>query len=176
MDENETGTATIKGGENKFSLTNPSTGYHYAYKGGYVIRPDHTHSYTYSGSGAVITEKCDCGHNDTATISSQAGYAVYRVHNNAAESMKANPGRGEEEFKAEGRYITIYAQKFSTYAIGYTESSGNNNNSNSQASGGGGSSTPVYPSQHRGAGAWFCHHPPGEPRKGRSSDDHAHSR
>ena len=145
MDENETGTATIKGGENKFSLTNPSTGYHYAYEGGCVIRPDHTHSYTYSGSGAVITEKCDCGHNATATISIQAGYAVYRVHNNAAESMKANPGRGEEEFKVEGSYITIYAQKFSTYAIGYTESSRNNNNNQTSGGGGGGSSTPVYP-------------------------------
>ena len=61
----------IKGGENKFSLTNLSTGYHYAYEDGYVIRPDHTHSYTYSGSGsgAVITETCTCGHNATATIS-----------------------------------------------------------------------------------------------------------
>lgn len=62
----------IKGGENKFSLTNPSDGYHYAYEGGYVIRPDHTHSYTYSGSGAVITETCTCNHSATATISIQA--------------------------------------------------------------------------------------------------------
>ena len=65
----------IKGGENKFSLTNPSNGYHYAYEGGYVIRPDHTHSYTYStysGSGAVITETCTCGHNATATLSIRA--------------------------------------------------------------------------------------------------------
>lgn len=59
----------IKGGENKFSLTNLSTGYHYAYEGGYVIRPDHTHSYTYSGSGAVITETCTCNHSATATLS-----------------------------------------------------------------------------------------------------------
>ena len=62
----------IKGGENKFSLTNPSNGYHYAYEGGYVIRPDHTHSYTYSGSGTVITETCTCNHSATATISIQA--------------------------------------------------------------------------------------------------------
>lgn len=60
----------IRGGEDKFNLTYPSGGYRYAYEGGgYVIRPDHTHSYTYSGSGAVITEKCDCGHSATATIS-----------------------------------------------------------------------------------------------------------
>ena len=63
----------IKGGENKFSLKNNSDGYHYAYEGGYVIRPDHTHSYTYSGSDAVITETCICGHNATATISIRDG-------------------------------------------------------------------------------------------------------
>lgn len=60
----------IKGGENKFNLTNPSGGYRYAYEsGGYVIRPDHTHSYTYNGNGSSITEECDCGHSATATIS-----------------------------------------------------------------------------------------------------------
>ena len=65
----------IQGGENKFSLTNPSGGYRYAYEDGYVIRPDHTHSYTYSGSNAVITETCEngCSHSETATISIQAG-------------------------------------------------------------------------------------------------------
>ena len=78
-------------------------------------------------------------------LQGKAGYAVYRVHNDQAEAMKANPGSGEEGFKVEGSYITIYAQKFSTYAIGYTESSGNNNNNNNQASGGGGTSTPTYP-------------------------------
>jgi len=60
----------IRGGENTFSLTNPSGGYRYAYEdGGYVIRPDHTHSYTYSGSGNIITESCTCDHSETATIS-----------------------------------------------------------------------------------------------------------
>lgn len=60
----------IKGGENKFTLKNPSGGYRYAYEGGgYVIRPDHTHSYTYSGSGNIITESCTCDHSETATIS-----------------------------------------------------------------------------------------------------------
>ena len=80
-----------------------------------------------------------------AELQGKASYAVYRVHNDVAEAMKANPGSGEEGFKVEGAYITIYAQKFSTYAIGYTESSGNNNNNNNQASGGGGTSTPTYP-------------------------------
>ena len=77
-------------------------------------------------------------------LQGKASYAVYRVHNDQTEAMKANPGSGEEGFQVEGSYITIYAQKFSTYAIGYTESSGNNNNNN-QSSGGGGSSTPTYP-------------------------------
>lgn len=63
----------IKGGDGKFSLKNDSDGYHYAYEGGYVIRPDHTHSYTYSGSGSIITEECDCGHSATATISIRDG-------------------------------------------------------------------------------------------------------
>lgn len=59
----------IRGGENKFNLTNPSGGYHYAYEdGGYVIRPDHTHSYTYSGSDNIITESCTCGHSETAKV------------------------------------------------------------------------------------------------------------
>ena len=64
----------IKGDDGKFSLTNLSTGYRYAYEsGGYVIRPDHTHSFIYSGNGNIITEKCGCGHSATATISIQAG-------------------------------------------------------------------------------------------------------
>ena len=62
----------IKGVDGKFSLKNDSDGYHYAYEGGYVIRPDHTHSYTYSVSGSIITEECDCGHSATATISIRA--------------------------------------------------------------------------------------------------------
>ena len=89
-------------------------------------------------------------------LQGKAGYAVYRVHNNVAEAMKANPGREEEGFRVEGSYLTIYAQKFSTYAIGYTESDGSSNDSsgnnsgsdhNHQTGGGGGgsSSTPAYP-------------------------------
>lgn len=83
----------IKGGENKFSLTNPSDGYHYAYEGGYVIRPDHTHSYTYSGSGAVITETCTCGHNATATLSIQAD-ADLTYTGNAITSAEVTYGTG----------------------------------------------------------------------------------
>lgn len=66
----------------------------------------------------------------------KAGYSVYRVHDDKAEAMKANPGIGEEGFKVEGDFITIFAEKFSTYAIGYTEYSGNP---------GGGGTVSVYP-------------------------------
>ena len=79
-----------------------------------------------------------------AQLQGKADYAVYRVHDNVAEEMKVNPGSNEEGFKVEGSYITIYAQKFSTYVIGYTEFSGNNHNNNQTSSGGGGSSTPAY--------------------------------
>lgn len=82
-----------------------------------------------------------------AELQGKADYAVYRVHNNVAEAMKANPDSDEEGFKVEGSYITIYAQKFSTYAIGYTEAGGNNNNNNQTSGGGGGGgggSTPTY--------------------------------
>ena len=79
-----------------------------------------------------------------AELQGKADYAVYRVHNNVAEAMKANPGSDEEGFKVEGSYITIYAQKFSIYAIGYTEAGGNNNNNNQTSGGGGGGSTPTY--------------------------------
>ena len=79
-----------------------------------------------------------------AQLQGKADYAVYRAHDNVAEEMNVNPGSNEEGFKVEGSYITIYAQKFSTYVIGYTEFSGNSHNNNQTGSGGGGSSTPAY--------------------------------
>lgn len=71
-----------------------------------------------------------------AEMQGKASYSVYRVHDDQAEAMKANPGIGEEGFKVEGDFITIFAEKFSTYAIGYTEYSGNP---------GGGGTVSVYP-------------------------------
>lgn len=78
-------------------------------------------------------------------LQGKASYSVYRVHDNKAEAMKANPGSNEEGFHVENNDMIIYAKKFSTYAIGYAESSGNNNNNNNQTSGGGGSSATTYP-------------------------------
>ena len=52
---------------------------------------------------------------------SRKNIAVYRYHDGAAEAMKENPGQGEEGFVVGDGSITIYASKFSDYAIGYTE-------------------------------------------------------
>ena len=82
-----------------------------------------------------------------AELQGKADYAVYRVHNNEAEAMKANPESGEEGFKVEGSYITIYAQKFSTYAIGYSETPLTSDDDDTPIGGGsssGGGSTPTY--------------------------------
>ncbi len=37
----------------------------------------HTHNYTYSANGAVITESCSCGHNETATVKVPTGELDY---------------------------------------------------------------------------------------------------
>ena len=39
--------------------------------------PAHTHSYTYTASGNVITEACTCGHEETATINAPTGNLTY---------------------------------------------------------------------------------------------------
>lgn len=45
---------------------------------------------------------------------------VYRYHGSQAETMDEDPDSGEEGFVVGEGSITIYAKKFSTYAIGYT--------------------------------------------------------
>ena len=46
---------------------------------------------------------------------------VYRVHDGVAEAMKEKPAQDEEGFVVGDGSITIYAFKFSIYAIGYSE-------------------------------------------------------
>lgn len=60
------------GNKDIFTLTN--SGWCYLYKdGGLTLRSlKHIHSYTYEASGAVITESCSCGHEETATLSLQS--------------------------------------------------------------------------------------------------------
>jgi uncharacterized repeat protein (TIGR02543 family) len=53
-------------------------------------------------------------------MSGKEDVAVYRYHNGVSEALKLNPGDGEEGFVVGSDSVTVYAQKFSTYAIGYT--------------------------------------------------------
>lgn len=62
---------TAEGNKDKFTLTN--SGWRYLYKDGGLVLDSHTHSYTYAADGAVITESCTCGHEETATLSVQDG-------------------------------------------------------------------------------------------------------
>ena len=73
-------------------------------------------------------------------------YSVYRVHEDQPQQL----GQGANNANDLGEYftvssdktnLTLYVKCFSTYAIGYTESSGDNGGGSS----GGGTSTPVYP-------------------------------
>ncbi len=41
---------------------------------------EHTHSYTYTASGNVITESCTCGHSETAALSYDEDYNVGGMH------------------------------------------------------------------------------------------------
>lgn len=57
----------IKGGNGKFTLVHDI--YEYVYEnGGYKVQKKHVHKYTYSVSGATITERCDCDHFATVTL------------------------------------------------------------------------------------------------------------
>jgi uncharacterized repeat protein (TIGR02543 family) len=56
------------------------------------------------------------------TQTSKQNIAVYRYHDGTAEALTNNPAAGEEGYVVNSDSITIYAKKFSTYAIGYTTS------------------------------------------------------
>ena len=58
---------TDEGNKDKFTLINK--GWWYSYKDGGLYLDNHTHSYIYTAEGAVITESCTCGHEETATLS-----------------------------------------------------------------------------------------------------------
>ena len=58
---------------------------------------------------------------------SKQGIMVYRYHGTQATAMTKDPANDNEGFKLGDGFITIYAKKFSTYAIGYTVSSPNPN-------------------------------------------------
>lgn len=65
---------TAEGNKDKFTLTD--SGWKYLYRDGGLVLFDtanHTHSYTYAADGAVITESCICGHEETAALSVKSG-------------------------------------------------------------------------------------------------------
>lgn len=79
-----------------------------------------------------------------AELQGKAGYAVYRVHDGQAQELTMTPSAGLGEYftvSSDKTSLTMYVKCFSTYAVGYTESSGGNGGGSS----GGGTSTPVYP-------------------------------
>lgn len=49
------------------------------------------------------------------------GLAIYRYHGNSVDILSTTPNSEGEYFTATKETITIYAKKFSTYAIGYVE-------------------------------------------------------
>ena len=70
----EAGSYAIKTGErNKDKFTLVDSKWWYSYKDGGLYLDTHAHSYTYTARGAVITESCTCGHEETATLSLQSG-------------------------------------------------------------------------------------------------------
>jgi uncharacterized repeat protein (TIGR02543 family) len=53
-------------------------------------------------------------------MNSKENVTVYRYHDGASEALKQDPVNGEEGFVVGSDSVTVYAKKFSTYAIGYT--------------------------------------------------------
>ena len=75
-----------------------------------------------------------------AELQGKQNYTVYRVYEGAAQALTTSPNALGEYFtvNSDKTVMTLYVKCFSTYAIGYTEYSGN-------PGGGGGGSTPTYP-------------------------------
>lgn len=57
------------------------------------------------------TACCDWRNPLPAELQGKADYAIYRVHNNVAEAMKANPGSDEEGFKVEDSLSSSFADE-----------------------------------------------------------------
>ena len=57
------------------------------------------------------TACCDRRNPLPAELQGKADYAIYRVHNNVAETMKANPGSDEEGFKVEDSLSSSFADE-----------------------------------------------------------------
>ena len=73
-------------------------------------------------------------------LQGKQNYTVYRVHEEKAEALTTSPNALGEYFEvsSDKTVLILHVKCFSTYAIGYTEHSGN-------PGGGGGGGTPTYP-------------------------------
>lgn len=73
-------------------------------------------------------------------LQGKQSYTVYRVHKEKAEALTTSPNALGEYFEvsSDKTVLILHVKCFSTYAIGYTEHSGN-------SGGGGGGGTPTYP-------------------------------
>ena len=73
-------------------------------------------------------------------LQGKQSYTVYRVHEEKAEALTTSPNALGEYFEvsSDKTVLILHVKCFSTYAIGYTEHSGN-------SGGGGGGGTPTYP-------------------------------
>ena len=79
-----------------------------------------------------------------AELQGKDSYSVYRVHGGQAQKLTMTPSTDLGEYftvSGDKTSLTLYVKCFSTYAIGYSESSGGNGGGSS----GGGTSTPTYP-------------------------------
>lgn len=84
------------------------------------------------------------------TFTGKKDVMVYRYHGGAAESLEEKDTKADGTFSLNknGGTITIYASKFSTYAIAYTPDSGGNqppSGGGGTGGGGGGYVPPTYP-------------------------------
>ena len=80
-------------------------------------------------------------------LQGKASYSVYRVHDGAAQELKQGKGSKNElgeyfTVNSDKTGMTLYVKCFSTYAIGYTESSGSGGGGSGS---GGGGAVPTYP-------------------------------
>jgi len=94
------------------------------------------------GKNSTVSGATDIGDTNSQLLTIIVPYdmtgkkniTVYRYHDGVAEAMTENPEEGEEGFVVGTDSITIYAKKFSEYAIGY----------NKKSSGGGGRVATTY--------------------------------
>ena len=103
-------------------------------------------------------------------LQGKASYSVYRVHDGAAQELKQGKGSKNDlgeyfTVNSDKTGMTLYVKCFSTYAIGYTESSGSGGGGSGSGSGGGGGVS-TYPPKVEQPEHGSVTVSPGRPQKG----------